>query len=122
MSAIVTALLTELDDDGLDELARLLAPRLAAVSEICDRNTMLTTARAAQRAGLHERSIRRALAAGTLAGHTIAGRWRITPDDLDNWLELGAPTSTTSTHDNGRAQHRGTTTGADAIAGIRRAA
>ena len=115
MSAIVAALLAELDDAGLDELARRLAPRLAAVSSISDRSG-LTTAQAAQRAGLHERTIRRALAARTLDGATVAGRWRIDPDALAAWLDTGAPTSALPIGTNGR-RHRGATTGADAIAG-----
>lgn len=116
MTAIVAALLAELDDDSLDELARRLAPRLAAVSPLNDSSRALTAAQAAQRASLHDRTIRRALAAGTLAGHVIAGRWRIAPDDLASWLAVGAPTSATPTHDNGRAQ-RCVTAGVDAIAG-----
>ena len=116
MSGIVSALLAELDDNNLDELARRLAPRLAAVSPISDSSCRLTTAQAAQRAGVHERTIRRALAAGTLTGLTVAGRWRIDADDLDAWLTVGAPTSMTPTHHNGRSR-RGVTAGAAAIAG-----
>jgi excisionase family DNA binding protein len=116
MSTIATALLAELDDDSLDQLARRLAPRLAAVSPVSDRNHDLTTAQAAQRAGVHERTVRRALAAGRLAGHTIAGRWRIEPNDFNAWLKVGAPTRATPTQHNGR-HGNGATAGVNAIAG-----
>ena len=120
-SPIVLALIDAVasDPDALDQLAAALAPRLAAVTDVTV--GPLTTAQAAQCAGLHERTIRRALAAGTLAGCTIAGRWRIEPDELDAWLSVGAPTSTTPTSRNGRPC-RGATAGADAIAGSGRAA
>ena len=106
----------EMDDAGLDELARRLAPRLAAVTTTVVTDNGYTTAQAAERAGVHERTVRRALGAGTLTGHTIAGRWRIKADDLAAWLAVGAPTSASPTGDNGRPR-RGVTTGADAIAG-----
>lgn len=111
--ALIDALAS--DPDALDQLAAALAPRLTAVSPTTD-GEALTTAHAARRAGLHERTIRRALAAGTLAGYVIAGRWRIEEESLDLWLRHGAPTSTTATHGNGRARH-GASAGADAIAG-----
>jgi excisionase family DNA binding protein len=67
---------------------------------------------------VHERTIRRALAAGTLTGHTVAGRWRIEPDDLERWLSNGAPTTATPTNSTGRLGRKaGATAGADAIAG-----
>ena len=108
-------LMTELDDADLDELARRLAPRLAGVSTFVD-TVGLTTAQAAQHAGLHERTIRRALGAGMLKGHNVAGRWRVERDSLTAWLEAGAPTSAPQTHDNGRPR-RQPTTGTAAIAG-----
>ena len=53
--------------------------------------------------------------------HTVAGRWRVDPDDLDAWLESGAPTSTVPAYAAGRA--RSSTSlglgGVDAIAGVR---
>jgi len=122
-TAITSALIADLiaDPDALEQLAAALAPRLAAVSPNVDDNAGLTTAQAARRAGVHERTIRRALTAGTLRGHVVANRWRIQPDDLAAWLGAGAPTSTTPTHTNGRAR-RGATAGADAIATAGRAA
>ena len=113
--AFVAAILD--DPAALDQLAEALAPRIAAVSTVVDTSAGLTTARAATRAGLHERTIRRALAAGTLTGQTIAGRWRIDADDLDQWLKVGAPTSVALMDTTGRARATGATAGADAIAG-----
>ncbi len=113
-AALVAAVLD--DSDALDKLAAALGPRLAAVTTTGDNPAGLTTAQAAQRAGLHERTIRRALAAGTLAGRTVAGRWRIDPESLDEWLSVGAPTSTAPTHHNGRGKATATA-GADAISG-----
>lgn len=121
-SPLVVALIDALasDPDALDQLAAALAPRLTAVVSATADSGSLTTTEAARRASLHERTIRRALAAGTLEGYTVAGRWRIEPHTLDDWLRVGAPTSATPTHSNGRARH-GTSAGADAIAGRRAA-
>lgn len=118
-SPIVAALLAELDDDSLDQLAQRLAPRLATVTAChgSGDSEALTTAQAARRAGVSTRTVRRALSADTLEGHTVAGRWRIEVQSLDQWLRLGAPTSATPTHANGRRGH-GATAGADAIAGL----
>ncbi len=59
----------------------------------------------------------RAIAADTLTGTTIAGCWRIHPDDLVAWLEHGAPTHATPTPTNHRATRPGATAGTRAIAG-----
>lgn len=115
-AALVQALVV--DDEALEQLAAALAPHLVVVAPAI--TGPLTTGQAAERAGLHERTIRRALAAGTLAGRTVAGRWRIELDDLAAWLEVGAPTSATPAMHNGRPP-RGATAGADAIAGRRAA-
>ena len=114
-AALVEAVIA--DPAALDQLAAALAPRLAVVAPATT-GVALSTAQAAQRAGLHERSIRRALAARTLPGRVIAGRWRVDPDDVDAWLAIGAPTSTTPTHANGRRRHGGATAGTAAIAGL----
>jgi excisionase family DNA binding protein len=116
---IVPALVAALcaDPDALDQLATALAPRLASRSAVDTTSSPdLTPTQAARHAGVHDRTIRRALAAGTLRGRTVAGRWRVAPDDLDAWLDAGAPTSTTQTHHNGRPR-RTTAAGVDAIAG-----
>lgn len=116
MTAIVDAFLADLDDQALDRLAELLAPRLA--SRAAAPTGPLTTRQAAQRAGVHERTIRRALAAGTLAGQTIAGRWRIDVGDVDTWLAVGAPTCSPTAEGCGRRRRQtGPTDGAAAIRG-----
>jgi excisionase family DNA binding protein len=119
MSDLVAALIDTIAADAaaLDRLATALGPRLTA-QQASAHHVTLTTSQAAQHAGLHERTVRRALSAGTLSGHTVAGRWRIEPESLDEWLRVGAPTSTTPTHHNGRSRRNGAsaTEGAAAIA------
>ena len=119
-AALVAAVIA--DPDALDQLAAALAPRLAVMVADATTAGALTTGQAARRAGLHDRTIRRALAARTLRGQTVAGRWRVDPDDLDAWLERGAPTSTVPAHAAGRARSGTTLAGVDAIAGRERAA
>jgi len=114
-TALVAAVIA--DPDALDQLAAALAPRLTAVVADATIATALTTGQAARRADVHDRTIRRALAAGTLRGHTVAGRWRVDPDDLDAWLERGAPTSTVPAHAAGRARSSTSLAGVDAISG-----
>jgi len=114
-TALVAAVIA--DPDALDQLAAALAPRLAAAVADATIAGALMTGQAARRAGLHERTIRRALAAGTLRGHTVAGRWRVAPDDLDAWVERGAPTSAVPAHAAGRARSSASLAGVDAIAG-----
>jgi excisionase family DNA binding protein len=119
MSDLVTAFIDGIAADAaaLDRLAAALAPRIAAQASV-RHDGALTTRQAAQHVGLHERTVRRALSAGTLNGHSVAGRWRIEPESLEEWLKVGAPTSTTPTHHNGRARRNGAgaTEGAAAIA------
>ena len=116
--ALVEALAS--NPDALDQLAAALAPLLAAREDAALPTGALTTGQAATSAGVHERTIRRALAAGTLNGHTIAGRWRIDLNDLADWLHAGAPTSAAPTRTaNGRRCSSATSAGADAIAGRR---
>lgn len=47
-----------------------------------------STAQAAEYAGCHVQTIRKAAAAGVLNGGqtAVGGRWRIHKDDLDAWL------------------------------------
>jgi len=110
----------EVTADLLDAIADRVLARLA--DKPTTTPTQLTTTQAAARATVHDRTIRRALAAGALTGRTTAGRWRITTTDLDAWLERGAPTTTTSAVTSRRvtqprASHANRPTGADAIAG-----
>jgi excisionase family DNA binding protein len=112
VAALVEAIAA--DSDALERLAAALAARTGnAEHQLAE----LTTKQAASQAGLHERTIRRALAAGTLTGCPVAGRWRIHRDKLDAWLHAGAPTSAAPTHHNGRLTRAAGTAGADAIAG-----
>ena len=114
---LADALVDELlaDAAALDRIAEALGPRIAGHAK--PRDAPLTTREAAEHATVHERTIRRALAAGTLRGRTVAGRWRIAREDVAAWLDAGAPTSATVTHSNGRPRARTAGRGADAIAG-----
>jgi excisionase family DNA binding protein len=117
-AALVAAVIA--DPTALDELAAALAPRLTATQPAP--NGALTTSQAAMHVGVHERTVRRALAAGTLSGHTVAGRWRIAPADLATWIAAGARTSQAPTHTAGRGRGSTTVAGVAAIAGRSQAA
>jgi excisionase family DNA binding protein len=91
MSGLATALVAYLDDHDLDELARLLAPRLRALDErqggprADDR--LLTVAGAARYVNTHPETVRRAIRAGALRAVGQVGRSpRLAQDDLDAWL------------------------------------
>jgi hypothetical protein len=89
MSAdLARALIAALDDEALDHLARLLAPRLTASTRTP--SSMLDVAAAATEAGVSPRTIRRALAAGVLDGTRVAGRWEVTVGALAAWRAAGA--------------------------------
>lgn len=118
-SEISLAVLRDLiaDPDALDLLAVAFDLRAATRATAGASNERLTTATAAAIAGLHVRTIRRALDAGTLRGEKRAGRWQIEPADLDVWLARGAPTAAERSMTNGRTRGaRPGLTGADAIA------
>lgn len=103
------------DPEALDALSAALAPHVKKHMEPSPPK-ILTTTQAARRAGLHERTIRRALDAQTLNGYTVAGRWRVQRDDLDIWVAAGAPTSMMAAVGNAR-RGRTQTEGAAAIRG-----
>ena len=87
MSNLARALLAELDDEALDELARLLAPRLvAAVPQARDEEpSLLSRCKAAERLGISRRTVYRALADGSLQGRRMGSAWRIEPSALSAW-------------------------------------
>jgi hypothetical protein len=116
MSAdLARVLLDALDDDALDELARRLAPRLAASSAAGD---VLDVPAAAKRSGASARTIRRALAAGALEGEHVAGRWRIDMAALRSWQSKGGPTSSSTSAAPARPP-RGRPSTSSAVAAIR---
>lgn len=79
MSAIVDAFLNELDDDALTALANRLRPFLDRAGE----NRLLSPAEAAQRLGVHAKTLTRAAAAGRVHGAERVGRsWRFRADGL----------------------------------------
>ncbi len=90
MSDLARALVASLDDPALDQLARLLAPRLAGIAAT---PATLTVEQAAAAANVSTRTIRRALNAGLLAGRQVAGRWKTTADDLSAWQAAGGSTA-----------------------------
>jgi excisionase family DNA binding protein len=104
---IVQALLDELDDRALDELATRLAPRLRP-AEPQQPATLLTTRQVAERVGVHERTIARAVSASRLEATKVGGRWRIAPAAVDAWLTTGHATDTPP-RSRRRARSSGTT-------------
>lgn len=109
------AIVASLDADALDQLAGLLAPRMAGMIAA---SPTLTVAHAATAAGVSTRTIRRALTAGLLGGRQVAGRWQTTADDLSVWQAAGGPTATRSAMRSARPPSRRSTAaanGADAI-------
>ncbi|HLF76359.1 MAG TPA: helix-turn-helix domain-containing protein [Dehalococcoidia bacterium] len=50
-------------------------------------NELLTVEEVAHRLRLHAESVRRLLREGDLRGFRLAGRWRISEKDLDDFLE-----------------------------------
>lgn len=89
-SDLARAIVASLDDDALDQLAGLLAPRLAGTT--CG-VVALNVEQAATAANVSSRTIRRALTAGLLQGRQVAGRWQTTSDDLGEWQAAGGPTT-----------------------------
>jgi excisionase family DNA binding protein len=100
MTALARALLDSLDEDTLDALAErlapLLAPRLAPATPVETQDAMLTCAQAAQRAGTHVETIRRAVRSGALRAGRVGRSPRIAPADLDSWLRGSARDEQTS--------------------------
>ncbi len=90
MTPLGRALLDALDEDDLDTLAERLiprlAPRLASAKPVDVADAMLTCAEAAQRAGTHVETVRRAVRSGALRAGRAGRSPRIAPADLDAWL------------------------------------
>jgi excisionase family DNA binding protein len=85
-------LLDDLDDETLDLLAALLAPRLEALAKCnrdCGHSGLLTCSEAARRTGTHVETIRRAVRSGALPAGKVGRSPRIAPADLDAWLSAG---------------------------------
>jgi hypothetical protein len=74
MSAVVRALLAELDDAALDELARLLAPRLVAVQTDRSAEGYLAPAAAAEYLGVSRKRIYSLRSSGALEPDGYDGR------------------------------------------------
>jgi excisionase family DNA binding protein len=98
MSDIARALVAELDDDALDRLAEMLAPRILARLDALQfpahgfpasaaPEALLTCGQAAERAGVHVETIRRAARSGALPAARAGRVVRISPADLSAWLE-----------------------------------
>jgi excisionase family DNA binding protein len=83
-TAIVTL---TLDPASLDRLADLVAERLASRrSTRAEHEPLLTVAQAAERAGCHAETIRRAARSGALPASRVGRAVRIDPADLAEWL------------------------------------
>jgi excisionase family DNA binding protein len=87
---LAKALLDDLDDQALDELARLLEPRLARpravlpVRELPSRP--MTVAQVAQRLALSTKAVRALIKRGELPAVKVSGRLRVEAEDLAAFL------------------------------------
>jgi len=89
---LAAALLAELGDAELDRLAELLAPRIEARLDsppAAAPDTLLSCGEAAELAGVHVETIRRAARSGKLPCVRAGTAVRINPGDLDAWLTTG---------------------------------
>jgi excisionase family DNA binding protein len=94
LSALARSLPAAFDDEALQELASRLLPFLDArhVAESLN-SCLLTTAAAAERAGVNVETVRRAIRAGELPVAARIGRSpRVTALALDSWLTKTAHT------------------------------
>ena len=92
MTELGHALLDSLDEDDLAELAYRLAPFLPlrlGRPETLPEEAMLTCGQAAQRAGTHVETIRRAVRSGALHAGRAGRSPRIAPGDLNSWMHSG---------------------------------
>lgn len=117
MSAdLARALLASLDDAALDQLAHLLAPRLAGKTGCRD---ILSVKQAATATGRSARTIRRALTAGLLEGEKVTGEWQTTSAAVSVWKAAGGHTRAAPPVTAPRSPRRRSSTtaasGADAI-------
>jgi excisionase family DNA binding protein len=96
VSDLARALLAELDGEALDLFADRLAPRLQQrIGTPTGTEILLTCRQAADRAGLHVETIRRAVRSGALRAGRAGRSLRIWPADLEAWLDRGEPSDRT---------------------------
>jgi excisionase family DNA binding protein len=90
---LAQAVLADLDSDGLDRLAELLAPRLARIATAPTHSAepLLTCAETAIWARVHVETIRRAVRSGALHAYRVGREWRIASADLEAWLNREKP-------------------------------
>jgi excisionase family DNA binding protein len=91
-----TAVVRDLDDEALDELAKRLAPRLRpqiaqtpTVGRRDEAGLRLTVAEVATATRLHPQTVYRHLRSGRLQGDRAGTRWLIAPEALDEFLSSG---------------------------------
>jgi len=107
---LASALLDSLDDAALDRLAELLAPRIEARLDsppAAAPDTPLSCGEAAELAGVHVETIRRAARSGKLPCVRAGTAVRIDPAGLDAWLTTGRRPAATP---RARPRHRRTGT------------
>ena len=92
VSPLAKALLAELDDDALDELARLLAPRLAAFAPPPAGDAWLNAKQAAAHLGISVSRLHKLTAARAIpfVQDTPGGRCKFKRSELDRWRETRA--------------------------------
>ena len=90
LSSLARVLLASLDDKALDQLAEMLAPRLArAVAQPA--GVLLTPNQAAELLSVHPKTLTRAAAAGRVRGAVRVGRaWRFAAGELALGPPVGA--------------------------------
>jgi excisionase family DNA binding protein len=90
MSAIVDALLAELDDDALDALAERLAPRLAARLGQSEADSgWLHVAGAAEYVACPKSRIYALVSANRIPYHKDGSRTLFRREELDQWVRSG---------------------------------
>lgn len=89
MSAIVDALLAELDDQALDQLAERLAPRLARRLGSAPAPSWLNTKQTAEYLAAPVSRVHDLVALGLLEPRRDGRRLLFKRTDLDNYLERG---------------------------------
>lgn len=93
MSALAEAVLDAFDDRALAQLADRLRPYLAGP----DSHALLTASAAAERLGLHPKTLVRAAGAGRVPGaRRVGSGWRFDPETLDVLPVMRVPQAKTA--------------------------
>ncbi len=89
MSAITEALLVELDDEALDRLAALLAPRLGRTEAVRGPSGWLNVVQAAEHLSCPKSRLYALVSAGRVPHHKDGSRTLFDVGELDAWVRAG---------------------------------